>query len=1312
MLGTTKRQSRPGRSPKPTTSGTPAPRRGGPRPTTLKVVERIIELQMRQVPLETFAADMVPMLLDAFDAPAGALLLYGCESETLALLESRALSSAGRERLLALRRGAADSWEIPLHGLLNRKAYVIERPDEHPFVPELVERELIPRTANLASIPLYRGQLPVGVLLVIADRRPIMESEILTQVLMFDSLALALDGYIRARSHVPGMTPGVDPAGTSEEPLVCEPWVEPREIAARLEQDLRETEQARAMLAQRLADAETRLAEASDALEQTGDDRVQVSAEQTRLLAVVTEERDHARSVAADTGDVVRQLRDTIATLESERDSLRASQSDLTSRAGRTAEDVARLEAAYETLRAEEARLRDERARVMAAVDEPGAEPATVIRALREKIVALEGELGSHATDRAELARRSATHAEQVAQQLASQRHEVDELRGTHERTLESLHAAHARELEDERVRNARTLAEAEAALDRTRANAEATREAALATLRAEQGGALTRALAERDATRDEAERLGVERDDLEARLTWALAEREEVAAAASVRERAALAALETERRESDAMRAAFDLQRAAMDQARAEDAERLGALEREILGRDDRLAAAARETEEYEAQLVEMRGELARLHEDRARVLAVVDDPGAAPEAVIQALRERVGSTEALVRALEEEKRQAMQRAVADVEQAEHRLAVQRRELAETRASHRTALEEMQAAARREIEEAHAAHRADRETDAAAHRDEITKLHASADRIDGERRATLTQLEYDRDAAMATARELRTTLAEREARLGELERARTELDGERTDVAHRAAALAEELARVRATLVEAEREGESLRHRVAGLATSEGEREAQIAALASERARAEAQRREAEHRAEEIATELAVVQAEALRLREDRARVLAAVDDDGGEPVAVIRALREQVVALEGQMGAHAAERNELTRQAAAEARAMEERLAMARAEREAADADHRRELEKAQNVHTKALEHTVAALRREMEQAATAHRRELEARVAEVARLEATVAETVSRSLDAQRGRAELRDTLITDAIPMGESDATDDGDRDDIGEDDEASSASGQSIEVVQRSGHHILESDAARWDQIHAALSAALPPVPGKTLMVANLLAAFPAGLYDLTAAAKAGATLVGYAADSHGRSRILGAVRCFADPPGANESAAVFDNVPKGPRRVLTLSEDVEAFIEAKAGLTKAGHSVSMACDAKQALDLLAMFTPDAVFIDLRTAPTAAAEFLAALAPESGRVLVVLVHGDPEGNVLPCVIQRLLRPTPLDPADLVKVCRDVLAGPSLAVARAPVKVIRPLERPNGSKVAPRKPIGRRIVPRRR
>jgi len=781
-------------------------------------------------------------------------------------------------------------------------------------------------------------------------------------------------------------------------------------------------------------------------------------------------------------------------------------------------------------------------------------------------------------------------------------------------------------------------------------------------------------------------------------------------------------------------MRAAFDQQRAAMEQGRAEDAQRLTALEHEIVGRDDRLAASARELEERAEQLAATRAEVARLHEDRDRVLAVVDDPGAEPGAVIQALRERVVSAESQAGALEEEKRQAMQRAAAEIEEAEHRVALQRRELAEARAAHRTVLEEAPATLRRELEQTHAAHRAEREADATAHRDEITALHAAADRVDVERRTMLTQLEYDRDAALAGGRELRSTLAAREARLGELERTRADLDAERARLEQLAAASAAELARVRVAVVESEAERAAVRERVGVLTVAEAQHATQLTALMADHERADAERREAARRAEQLATELAVVQAETLRLRDDRARVLAAVDDDGAEPVTVIRALREQVVALEGQLTAHGAERSELTRRAAAEARAMEERVAIARAERDAAEAEHRREMQAAQTLHARTFDGTVAAHRKELEDVATAHQREREARAADNERLDArrraalVDAEALRLALAAaQHAREEMRITVGARAsmppsfsIAGSVTEEADEsakpgieGDRDAGRDLATTAGAPSPGIEVVQRSGHHILESDAARWDQIHAALSAALPSVPGRSLMVANLLAAFPAGLYDLTAAAKAGVTVVGYAADAHGRSCILGAVRCFADPPSATEAAAVFDAMPKGPRRVLTLSDDVEAFIDAKAGLTKVGHSVSMACDAKQALDLLAMFTPDAVFIDLRTAPTAAAEFLAALAPESGRVLVVLVHGDPEGNVLPCVIQRLLRPAPLDPADLVKVCRDVLAGPSLSVPRmTPVKVIRPLERPNGAKVLPRKPVARRIVPRRR
>jgi len=54
---------RPPRTPRPAKPASPpsARRPLGPRPTTVALVERIVELQVRQVPLDTFAAAMTPL---------------------------------------------------------------------------------------------------------------------------------------------------------------------------------------------------------------------------------------------------------------------------------------------------------------------------------------------------------------------------------------------------------------------------------------------------------------------------------------------------------------------------------------------------------------------------------------------------------------------------------------------------------------------------------------------------------------------------------------------------------------------------------------------------------------------------------------------------------------------------------------------------------------------------------------------------------------------------------------------------------------------------------------------------------------------------------------------------------------------------------------------------------------------------------------------------------------------------------------------------------------------------------------------------
>jgi hypothetical protein len=228
------------------------------------------------------------------------------------------------------------------------------------------------------------------------------------------------------------------------------------------------------------------------------------------------------------------------------------------------------------------------------------------------------------------------------------------------------------------------------------------------------------------------------------------------------------------------------------------------------------------------------------------------------------------------------------------------------------------------------------------------------------------------------------------------------------------------------------------------------------------------------------------------------------------------------------------------------------------------------------------------------------------------------------------------------------------------------------------------------HRVLDADASRGEAIAAALASALPNPSPRGLVVANLLDATPTLLTDVMAAAREGATIVAYAAEG-ARSRILGGVRCFAEPPAPGEITAGLESQPRGGRRLISLSDDIDAFIPAKVELAKLGYSVSMACDEKQAIDLLALLNPDAVLVDVRKTPEAAAGFVDALSPEDGRVLTLLVHGDPQRGMLRRALERLMRPTPLDAGELARVCRTVVTNASAGTRPAAVSPLRPIDR---------------------
>ncbi|MCC6764499.1 MAG: hypothetical protein IT293_07520 [Deltaproteobacteria bacterium] len=216
------------------------------------------------------------------------------------------------------------------------------------------------------------------------------------------------------------------------------------------------------------------------------------------------------------------------------------------------------------------------------------------------------------------------------------------------------------------------------------------------------------------------------------------------------------------------------------------------------------------------------------------------------------------------------------------------------------------------------------------------------------------------------------------------------------------------------------------------------------------------------------------------------------------------------------------------------------------------------------------------------------------------------------------------------------------------------------------------------HRVLEPDPILRDHIQTALASAIPAGRG-SVTVLNLAGCDGGRIAEMTAAGESGVPLVGYASHAESGSRILGPLRCFVTPPSAAEIAAAVEGAGRGNRRTILLTEDIDGFMAAKAALVKAGHSVSMACDEKQALDLLAILRPDTVVIDVRQAGQPAVEFLDALGPESGRVLTLIVHGDATGASLARIAERMMRSSALDVNELVKVCRNALPDPKRAGA---------------------------------
>lgn len=187
--------------------------------------------------------------------------------------------------------------------------------------------------------------------------------------------------------------------------------------------------------------------------------------------------------------------------------------------------------------------------------------------------------------------------------------------------------------------------------------------------------------------------------------------------------------------------------------------------------------------------------------------------------------------------------------------------------------------------------------------------------------------------------------------------------------------------------------------------------------------------------------------------------------------------------------------------------------------------------------------------------------------------------------------------------------------------------------------------------ILDTDASWGDAASAGMEVrVLPPTPdavpaitgcGPTHVVANLL--LP-GVFDtLMALRAAGCTLPVHgclARPGQDDAVMLGAFEISKAPLDVDDILERLGHLAARGMRVLAAGANVNAFISLREGLARAGYSVAIAWDAKQAVDVIGIVRPQATIIDLGLPPGGGAPLVVKLAVQDPPPPTVLI---PDGR---------------------------------------------------------------------
>jgi CheY-like chemotaxis protein len=138
----------------------------GPPLTVKDLGEALVEIGQAVAAPEDALEPALQAVAEAAGATAAALCLYDVRQCVLRLACDVGLSDEGCSQLQTVRRGDPACWDMPLHGLLNRRAYLIESAARNRYVPRLLPTNR--PVSTVICLPLYEGITPLASLVLVA----------------------------------------------------------------------------------------------------------------------------------------------------------------------------------------------------------------------------------------------------------------------------------------------------------------------------------------------------------------------------------------------------------------------------------------------------------------------------------------------------------------------------------------------------------------------------------------------------------------------------------------------------------------------------------------------------------------------------------------------------------------------------------------------------------------------------------------------------------------------------------------------------------------------------------------------------------------------------------------------------------------------------------------------------------------------------------------------------------------------------------------------------------------------------------------